>query len=318
MKSSLMVAVETKAQTARLSPAKSLSAKALSKAADYLLLIKLRLSSLALFTAGIGYLMAVQGRVDFKHFSVTMLGTFLVIAGACALNQVLERDVDARMRRTANRPLPTMRMSVLEAAVAASGMAFVGAAVLCVYANLLSAMLALTALTLYLFAYTPLKPLSPLCNFFGSMAGALPPLIGWAAVRDGIQLGGAALFALQFLWQFPHLWSIAWVYESDYARAGFRVMPDLNKQSRQVAQKIVLFSFAMVALSLVPLAAGMVSLVGAIGSLAIGWMVVKPSVALWRNPTRETAQRLMIAAMMYLPAVMTVMVIDARVLMRYF
>lgn len=316
MKSSLSLTLEEQAQAAY--PVPSLSVKALRKGADYLLLIKLRLSSLALFTAAIGYLMAVEGKVDPKHFTVTMLGAFAVIAAACAFNQVMERDLDAKMRRTANRPLPTTRMSVAEALLAATLMSSGGLLLLSVYANWLAAALALTALVLYLAAYTPLKPVSPLCNFFGAIAGAMPPLIGWAAVREGIHIEGGVLFALQFLWQFPHLWSIAWVYHTDYARAGFRIMPELDGHSQLAARKIVAVSAMMLLISLVPLARGSVSVVGAAGVVLLGLMVVKQSVDLWLTQSNAAARQLMFGAMLYLPAVTTVMLLDKTLLMKWF
>ncbi|MCS6861004.1 MAG: heme o synthase [Abditibacteriales bacterium] len=314
MKSSLSLTLEEQVQAA--CPAPSLCEKALRKGADYLLLIKLRLSALALFTAAIGYLMATKGGVNFKHFAVTMLGAFAVIAAACAFNQVMERDRDAQMRRTANRPLPTMRMSVMEAGLAAAVMSLGGLLLLSISANLLAAALALTALVLYLAAYTPLKPISPLCNFFGAVAGAMPPLIGWAAVRGSIHAEGWALFALQFLWQFPHLWSIAWVYHTDYARAGFRIMPELDGHIPSAARKIVAVSAMMLLISLVPLWRGSASLVGATGVALLGLMVVKQSVDLWRRQSNAAARQLMLGAMLYLPAVMTMMLLDKMMLMK--
>lgn len=316
MKSSLSLTLEEQAQAAY--PAQSLSTKALRKGTDYLLLIKLRLSSLALFTAAIGYLMAVEEKVDLKHFAVTMLGAFAVIAAACAFNQVMERDLDAKMRRTANRPLPTMRMSVTEALLASTLMSLLGLFLLLIYANLLAAGLALAALVLYLAAYTPLKPVSPLCNFFGAIAGAIPPLIGWAAVRKGIHVEGWALFALQFLWQFPHLWSIAWVYHTDYARAGFRIMPELDGHSQLAARKIVAVSAMMLLISLVPLWRGSVSVVGATGVALLGLMVVKQSVDLWLTQSNAAARQLMFGAMLYLPAVTTMLLLDKTLLMKWF
>jgi protoheme IX farnesyltransferase len=316
MKSSLSLTLEEQAQTAY--PVQSLATKVLRKGADYLLLIKLRLSSLALFTAAIGYLMAVEGKVDLKHFAATMLGAFAVIAAACAFNQVIERDRDAKMRRTANRPLPTGRMSVAEALLASSVMALGGLFLLSVSVNWLAAVLALTALGLYLAAYTPLKPVSPLCNFFGAIAGAIPPLIGWAAVRRGIPLEGWALFALQFLWQFPHLWSVAWVYHTDYARAGFRIMPELDGHSQLAARKIVAVSAMMLLISLVPLWRGSASIVGAMGVALLGLMVVKQSVDLWRTQSNAAARQLMFGAMLYLPAVTTMLLLDKTLLMKWF
>lgn len=316
MKSSLSLMLEEQVQAAY--SAQHLSTKALRKGADYLLLIKLRLSSLALFTAAVGYLMAVEGKVDLRHFAITMLGAFAVIAAACAFNQVMERDRDAKMRRTANRPLPAMRMSVTEAWLAAALMALLGLFLLSAHANWLAAALALTALVLYLAAYTPLKPVSPLCNFFGAIAGAIPPLIGWAAARGSLHLEGWMLFVLQFLWQFPHLWSIAWVYHTDYARAGFRIMPELDGHSQAAARKIVAVSAMMLLISLVPLGRGSVSVVGATGVVLLGLMVVKQSIDLWRTQSNAAARQLMFGAMLYLPAVTTMLLLDKTLLMKWF
>ncbi|MFA0776769.1 MAG: hypothetical protein PVTTEEND_000483, partial [Candidatus Fervidibacter sp.] len=198
-----------------------------AKVADYLQLIKLKLSALVLFTVALGYLLALRNPLPLVigHWLLTLLGSFLVIAAANAFNQVWEREADGRMRRTMNRPLPAERMSVTEAFCAAVLMALVGLTTLALATNWLTTFLAGLALGLYVLAYTPLKRRTEFCTLVGAVAGALPPVMGWTAVRGEINGEAAALFALQFLWQFPHFWAIAWLYRDDYQRAGFRMLP---------------------------------------------------------------------------------------------
>ncbi|MFA0758504.1 MAG: hypothetical protein KEFWMYNX_001462 [Candidatus Fervidibacter sp.] len=277
-----------------------------AKVADYLQLIKLKLSALVLFTVALGYLLALRNPLPLVigHWLLTLLGSFLVIAAANAFNQVWEREADGRMRRTMNRPLPAERMSVTEAFCAAVLMALVGLTTLALATNWLTTFLAGLALGLYVLAYTPLKRRTEFCTLVGAVAGALPPVMGWTAVRGEINGEAAALFALQFLWQFPHFWAIAWLYRDDYQRAGFRMLPVFGAVET-VTRQVFSYSVATVLVSLYPLLMRLkmpeVYLTAAV--LAGTWFLWT-ALQFGDNPTRFMARRLLITADAYLPLVL--------------
>ncbi len=277
-----------------------------AKVADYLQLIKLKLSALVLFTVALGYLLALRNPLPLVigHWLLTLLGSFLVIAAANAFNQVWEREADGRMRRTMNRPLPAERMSVTEAFCAAVLMALVGLTTLALATNWLTTFLAGLALGLYVLAYTPLKRRTEFCTLIGAVAGALPPVMGWTAVRGEINGEAVALFALQFLWQFPHFWAIAWLYRDDYQRAGFRMLPVFGAVET-VTRQVFSYSVATVLVSLYPLLMRLkmpeVYLTAAV--LAGTWFLWT-ALQFGDNPTRFMARRLLITADAYLPLVL--------------
>jgi protoheme IX farnesyltransferase len=276
------------------------------KVADYLQLIKLKLSALVLFTVALGYLLALRNSLSLVigHWLFTLLGSFLVIAAANAFNQVWEREVDGRMRRTMNRPLPAERMSVKEALCAAILMALVGLTTLALTTNWLTTFLAGLALGLYVLAYTPLKRRTEFCTLVGAIAGALPPVMGWTAVRGEMNLEAVALFALQFLWQFPHFWAIAWLYRDDYQRAGFRMLPVCGAVET-VTRQVFGYAVATVLVSLYPLLMRlkMPEVYLTVAVLAGAWLLWT-ALQFGDNPTRFMARRLLITADAYLPLVL--------------
>lgn len=277
-----------------------------AKVADYFQLVKLKLSALVLFTVALGYLLALRNPFPLVigHWSLTLLGSFLVIAAANALNQVWEREVDGRMRRTMNRPLPAERMLVTEALCAAVLMALCGLTILALTTNWLTTFLAGLALALYVLAYTPLKRRTEFCTLVGAVAGALPPVMGWTAVRAEVTPEAATLFALQFLWQFPHFWAIAWLYRDDYQRVGFRMLPVCGAVET-VTRQVFSYSVATVLVSLYPLLMPLrmpeVYLTAA--ALAGAWLLWA-ALQFGDNPNRRMARRLLITADAYLPLVM--------------
>lgn len=276
-----------------------------AKVVDYLQLIKLKLSTLVLFTVALGYLLALRNPFPLVigHWSLTLLGSFLVIAAANALNQVWEKEADGMMRRTMNRPLPAGRMSVVEALCAAFLMALCGLTVLALTTNWLTTFLAGLALALYVLVYTPLKRHTEFCTLVGAVAGAIPPVIGWTAVRAEITLEAVILFALQFLWQFPHFWAIAWLYWDDYRRAGFRMLPACGAVET-VTRQVFSYSVATVLVSLYPLVMPLkmaeVYLVVALTGAWLLWTALQ----FGDNPTHQMARRLLITVDTYLPIVL--------------
>lgn len=284
------------------------------KGGDYWLLVKGRLSSLVLFTVAVGYWMAAEGEIRGMPFLLTLLGAFCVIGAANAFNEIWEREADARMRRTANRPLPAGRMTTSEAMAAAVLMTGVGLATLLWGVNPRAALLAGLAEALYVLAYTPLKRRTPLCTLVGAIPGAIPPLLGWAAVRG--ELGGTAwaLFLIQFLWQFPHFWLIAWLYQEDYARVGWRLLPSLQREP--MARQIWRCQCILLLVSLLPPLVGVGGTVYLIGALLSGLTLMAFGWRWWRAPSRRTGRHLMLATTLYLPTVMGLMVLGQLSLSR--
>jgi len=278
---------------------------AMAKISDYLQLVKFKLSALVVFTTGLGYLIAVRNTsLDLGgHFALTLLGSFLVVGAANAFNQILERETDALMERTKNRPLPSGRMGLAEAVVSSALMVALGLAILAAVTNWRTVLLSSTALAIYALAYTPLKRKSEFCTLVGAVSGAIPPMMGWVAVRNEFGQEGLALFALQFLWQFPHLWAIAWMYREDYQRAGLHLLP-LKGEPSSVARQTIYYSFATVVASAYPLLSGGMKPVYALGILALGCWLIGAALRFHRCQNRNSAKNLLVVADTYLPLVL--------------
>jgi len=240
----------------------------------------------------------------------TLMGTLLVASGTGTLNQYLERRTDAFMRRTANRPLPAGRLTHQEALWFGILLSVVGGAELWIAANPLTSVLALATLATYLIFYTPLKRQTPLCTLVGAFPGAMPPLIGWAAVRNGLSGQAWVLYAILFLWQFPHLLAIAWMYREDYARAGLQMLPRHDHDGRATVRQIITYTLALLPVSLIPAFtghAGKVYLVGA-GILGVGFLYYGARLAAER--TNVLAKQLLMASIIYLPLVFALLMFD--------
>jgi protoheme IX farnesyltransferase len=286
------------------------------KLAAYIELTKPRLSSLILLVALSSYWVASADAASANasggwRMAALLIGTGLLAGGIFALNQYLERDVDARMRRTGQRPLPTGRLTPGEALW--FGAALVSAAVvsLALLVNLLCGFLALATAGSYLFLYTPLKRITPHATLIGAFPGAAPPLLGWAAARNDLGLEAWTLFAILFLWQFPHFHSIGWLYREDYARAGIRFWPVIESpKGRVTSSQIVGFAAVLLPVSLMPAVLGISGLIYAGVALGIGsgflWLGVRAAM----RSSDTNARRLLLASVLYLPALFTVMVFD--------
>jgi len=238
--------------------------------ADLVELMKPRITLMVVLTAGIGVLLSSGGSVDLSLAFHALLGTGLVAAGSAALNHVLERDLDALMERTADRPLPTGRMDPDLALLFGVGLAVAGLLELTLAVNLLTALLGAVALAGYIFVYTPMKRVSSLATVVGAIPGALPPLMGWTAVSDRLELGGIVLFAILFLWQLPHFLAIAWMCREDYSRAGIPVLPVVEPDGRSTARQMMLYGAALLPVSLLPTVLGLTGGTYFIGTLALG------------------------------------------------
>ena len=289
---------------------------------DYSELIKLRVTSLIVLSAWAGaYFAASRSGVAQLSWPVlhALIGISLIAAGSAALNEVFERDVDALMRRTAHRPLPARRMGLVHAGTVAGVLVFSGALYLALECNLLTGCLALATAIVYLAAYTPLKRLSPVCTFVGAFPGAMPPLLGWTAIRGRVDVEALILFAIVFFWQFPHFYSIAWLYREDYQRANIRMLPVVEATGKATGREIVLYSAALLPASFAPTFLHMSGMIYLAGAAAMGavflWFGIR--LATFQQPldtghSKARARHLLLATVFYLPLLFTLMMLNAR------
>jgi heme o synthase len=240
---------------------------------DYAELMKLRVTTLIVMTAWCGYYFGAQkngvSSLSWGLFHA-LLGIALVSSGTAALNEVMEHEVDARMRRTAQRPLPAGRMSLRHATIAGLLATVGGSIYLAVFTNPLTGLLTFLTSVVYLGAYTPLKRVSPICTFVGAFPGAMPGVLGWTAARGRLELGALILFAILFAWQFPHFFSIAWLYREDYAQGGIRMLPVVEDDGRSTARRIVAYSLILIPLSVLPSVFGMAGKIYLVGAVVFG------------------------------------------------
>ena len=226
--------------------------RAATAAADLMELVKARLSLLTVATAMAGFALGVKDTWTWLLLASTLAGTALSAAGAAALNQWWERDLDARMKRTQDRPLPGGRMAASDALITGAVLSVSGVLILALFANLLAAFLAAATIIFYILIYTPLKRVTELNTIVGAVPGALPPLIGWAAARGSINAEGLTLFAILFLWQMPHFLAIAWLYRADYAQAGFKMLSENDETGAVTGRQAFIYALALLAVSLLP------------------------------------------------------------------
>ncbi len=292
---------------------------------DYNQLLKPNLSGMVVFSSVIGYLMAPGisfhwGDLAMWQRIITLFaGGMLVTGGANTINQILERESDKLMKRTKTRPMPDGRMEHTEAWVFAAVTGLAGAALLSYYFNIQAGILSLISLLLYAFVYTPMKKVHPVAVLIGAIPGALPPLIGWVAATGTIGInssagmlgiGGWVLFALQFFWQFPHFWAIAYVAFDDYNNAGIRMLPTREKETRFTGLQCMLYSLVLIPMALVP---RMIQLSGNIGMmlcLLCGVMYFIASVMFYRQNDHKSARRVMFASFIYLPVILLALICD--------
>lgn len=269
---------------------------------DYAVLTKVRLSLLVVFSAAIGYVFSGV-TIQASPMLVLILGGLLVTASSNAINQVLEKDTDKLMPRTLNRPLPTSRMSTLEAVIAAGIMGVTGIALLSFYFNTLAGVLSALSLLSYAFVYTPLKRITPLAVFVGAFPGAFPVLIGYVCAVGVIDFQAMILFSVQFLWQFPHFWAIAWVSFEDYLKGGFMLLPSASGRSRSSAMQCLLYCAFLLIVSMMPYFLGLISLPGATVVFLAGSIFFYQAYRLYQYTSIAAARQLMFGSFIYLPVV---------------
>lgn len=278
---------------------------------DYLLLIKFSLNLTVVFSSVISYLLAPN--IIFNFWSVLFLfvGGILITGSANAINQLTERDTDAMMKRTAKRPVASGRMSVSEASTFATLAAVVGAWIIGYWFNWTAAVLSLFSLFLYGFIYTPLKKVHSISVLVGAIPGALPCLIGWVAATDNMwSAGGWVLFLIQFFWQFPHFWAIAWVAHRDYTNAGFKLMPSDAGPTKYSAMQAVMYSLLMVPVGILPYMIGMSGWISLLIVFVANGYMVWQSMRLYREMNVKAARRVMFSSYIYLPVVLLSLLAD--------
>ena len=291
-------------------------------ARDYAELTKMRVTTLIVMTAWCGYYLgALKSGVPSFSWGLFhgLFGIGLVSGGTAALNEVMEQDVDARMRRTADRPLPSGRMSFFHATIVGAVLTLGGALDLGLTLNPLTGWLALATAFVYLVAYTPLKKKHPICTFVGAFPGAMPGVLGWTASRGHLEWGALVMFAIVFFWQFPHFFSIAWLYREDYAAGSVRMLPVVEPDGRSTSRQILLYSIGLIPISLLPTwsaMSGKLYLVGAllmsVALLYFGARLAMLGLPVTAARSKQRARQLLQATVIYLPLLFALMMLDKR------
>lgn len=276
---------------------------------DYIQLTKLRLSGLVVFSAAMGYLIATGPNLSLTSLFLLSLGGFLVTGSSNAFNQIIEKDTDKLMDRTADRPIPSGRMSVKEAMLAAIVMGISGIYILWAGLNPLCGILSFFSLLVYVLVYTPAKKITSFSVFIGAIPGAFPPLLGWIAAKNHIGLEGLILYTIQFIWQFPHFWAIAWVLNDDYLKAGFKMLPG-NGRTKSSAFQTLVYSICLIPLGFVPEFFGFANTWVTLLIVLTGIFFTAQAVKLYSNCEIKNAQKLMFGSFIYLPVVQMIWMID--------
>src|SRR6516164_3973412 len=291
--------------------------RAASLLRDYAELTKLRVTSLIIMTAWCGYFFGAHKAGESWLSSGllhALIGIGLVSSGTAALNEVMEHDVDGSMRRTALRPIPAGRMRLAHAMIVGLLMAIGGSFYLAIFRNPLTGLLTFLTSAVYLAAYTPLKRVSPICTFVGAFPGAMPGVLGWTAVRGRLEWGTLVLFAILFLWQFPHFFSIAWLYRDDYASGGIKMLPVVEEDGRSTVRRILAYSIALIPISLLPSYMGMAGRIYLVGAIILGLAMLYFGIRLaFLNlplsaaPSKMRARHVLQATVIYLPLLFALM-----------
>jgi protoheme IX farnesyltransferase len=273
---------------------------------DFIELTKPRITFLVLITTLVGFYMGSRGHLDFVLLLHTIIGTGLIASGASALNQFFERELDARMVRTRNRPLPDGRLFPNEALIFSSVISAIGIGYLMLFVNVLTGVLGAATLAGYILVYTPLKTRTKACTLVGAFPGAAPPLMGWTAARGEVDAIALSLFAILFLWQMPHFFAIAWIFTEDYARAGFTI----HTSGEQTGRQIMFYCCALIPVSVLPTFFGLTGMIYLLGAILLGFIYFGYgfAVALFRSNTH--AHRLLRVSVLYLPALLVLMMMD--------
>jgi protoheme IX farnesyltransferase len=280
-----------------------------SKIDDYKQLIKLKLNLFVVFSAAFGYTMASNGSFNFMSLFLISLGGFLVVSASNGLNQVIERNYDKLMTRTENRPVATGRMSVTEASIVSLLLGICGVLILGIYFNKLTGILALSSLAIYAFVYTPLKRIHSINVFVGAIPGAMPPVLGYVAVTHTLDYMCVVLFLVQFLWQFVHFLSIAWILDDDYKKAGFKMLPSSGR-SKLTAFKIILYALLLIPVAYMPFYLGKTGIISVVLSTLTVFYMLYRCFNLYKTCDNKEARQVMFSSYFYLTITQIVFILD--------
>ncbi len=284
----------------------------LNRPGDLFSLTKPRITLMVLISAGAGFLLGSAGDVDRWALIVASLGIGLVAGGASALNQVFERDIDARMMRTRGRPLPTGKVTTTAAVAFSVATSMLGVGILAAFVNTLTAVLALVALVSYVFVYTPLKRVSSLSTLVGAVPGALPIVGGWTAATGSLDPGAWALFGILFFWQVPHFLALVWMYRDDYRRGGLKMLGVTDPEARQTRQQSVLYAVALLPASLLPVLLGLTGQAYAVAALLLTGAYVWSALRFALRADSPAARRLFRVSLLYLPVLLLLLTLDGH------
>ena len=272
-------------------------------------LIKFRLSFLVTFSAVFGFLLS-SNYINYFSLFILIISGFFITGSSIINNQIIEKDSDKLMNRTKNRPLPTNKISSRNALFISLALSITGLILMVLFLNKLTALLSFLSLIIYTFLYTPLKKVGPIAVFVGAIPGALPPLIGWAASTNDISLEALIIFSIQFIWQFPHFWAIAWVCDDDYKRAGFKLLPNNGKKNFSTAVNIMTYTMFLIPLGLLPTIFGITGLISGVVAVVCAILFLIQTLRLIKDYSKTSALRIMFGSFIYLPVVQLAYIFD--------
>ena len=272
-------------------------------------LSKFRLSLLVSLSSVFGFLISSKS-VDINEVFILLIAGYLVSSSSVINNQIFERDLDKLMERTKKRPIPTDRVSIKKSILISFTCMIVGLSLISYYLNIYAALLSLISLILYSFVYTPMKKIGPIAVFIGAIPGALPPLIGWVASTGQITLEAIIIFSIQFIWQFPHFWAIAWMYDDDYKKAGFKLLPNNGEKNMKTAVNIMIYTLFLIPLGLLPTIFGITGIISGTVAVLLAIIFLAQTFKLINDYSRDSALKVMFSSFIYLPIVQISYVLD--------
>ena len=270
---------------------------------------KFRLSLLVALSAVFGFFIS-SSKVDINEVFILLVGGYLISSSSVINNQILEKDLDKMMNRTNKRPIPTGRISVYKSVIMSIFSMIIGLFLISFYLNIYAALLSFISLILYSFVYTPMKKFGPIAVFIGAIPGALPPLIGWVASTGQITLEAIIIFSIQFIWQFPHFWAIAWMYDDDYKKVGFKLLPNNGEKNLKTAVNIMIYTLFLIPLGLLPTIFGITGIISGTVAVFLAIIFLAQTFKLINDYSRESAVKVMFSSFIYLPIVQISYVLD--------
>ena len=270
---------------------------------------KFRLSLLVALSSVFGFFIS-SSKVDINEVFILLVGGYLISSSSVINNQILEKDLDKMMNRTNKRPIPTGRISIYKSVIMSIFSMIVGLFFISFYLNIYAALLSFISLILYSFVYTPMKKFGPIAVFIGAIPGALPPLIGWVASTGQITLEAIIIFSIQFIWQFPHFWAIAWMYDDDYKKVGFKLLPNNGEKNLKTAVNIMIYTLFLIPLGLLPTIFGITGIISGTVAVFLAIIFLAQTFKLINDYSRESAVKVMFSSFIYLPIVQISYVLD--------